>query len=652
MIRKASLFAAIAVATGLFAAAPTNAFIPSSHLSHNTRYPTLSQNVWTSSTTIQSRHSMAPLSMKSNSSAESISKTPFAKRKVALKVLSKAAMMFSLIALATSSSAPSALAAKKAVAAPVVEHLHTGQKIAKFFQSFGLPDVGVIALISALPVVELRGAVPVGLWMGLPLTTVLPACIIGNMIPIVPLLFLLRNESLKKLMKPILDRAEKKSASLGVGSVERQWASLAAFVGIPLPGTGAWTGAMGAFLLGMPTAVALSSIFTGVAMAGVIVSAITMAGKKGGIAALAALALITGKEFFFGSDDDSATEETNKVSTFPAADTGEKPWVPPPEPPVETKPIEEKAKQDFLEADPYWDQTNVPVNVYKNKAPFTGKVVSTKRIVGPKATGETCHIVIDHQGDFPYWEGQSWGVIPPGVREKDGKPHSVRLYSIASSRYGDDMTGNTGSLCVRRATYWCPELKADDPAKKGICSNFLCDTQPGDDVMMTGPAGKVMLMPEEDPSTDYIMVATGTGIAPYRGFIRRLFVENTPAAAAYKGEAWLFLGVANSDALLYDDEWQAVKKDYPDNFRLDYALSREQENKKGGKMYIQDKVEEYADEVFDKLSNGAHIYFCGLKGMMPGIQDMLKGVAKSKGLDYDEWLKGLKKSKQWHVEVY
>jgi len=194
-------------------------------------------------------------------------------------------------------------------------------------------------------------------------------------------------------------------------------------------------------------------------------------------------------------------------------------------------------KQDFLEAKPYWDQSTVPVNVYKNKAPFTGKVVSTKRIVGPKATGETCHIIIDHKGEFPYWEGQSWGVIPPGVREKDGKPHSVRLYSIASSRYGDDMTGQTGSLCVRRATYWCPELKADDPAKKGVCSNFLCDTKPGDEVQMTGPAGKVMLLPEEDPSTDYIMVATGTGIAPYRGFVRRLFFEKTPAAVAYKGQA-------------------------------------------------------------------------------------------------------------------
>jgi ferredoxin--NADP+ reductase len=308
--------------------------------------------------------------------------------------------------------------------------------------------------------------------------------------------------------------------------------------------------------------------------------------------------------------------------------------------------------QDFLEASPHWDQSNIPLNTYKNKAPFTGKVVSTKRIVGPQATGETCHIVIDHNAEFPYWEGQSWGVIPPGNREKDGKPHSVRLYSIASSRYGDDMSGKTGSLCVRRATYWCPELKAEDPAKKGVCSNFLCDTKPGDEIKMTGPAGKVMLMPEEDPTTDYIMVATGTGIAPFRGFVRRLFFEDTPAAKAYKGQAWLFLGVANTDALLYDDEFQDAKSRYPDNFRLDYALSREQENKKGGKMYIQDKVEEYADEIFAKLDAGAHMYFCGLKGMMPGIQDMLAEVCKSKGIDYDEFIKGLKKKGQWHVEVY
>ena len=101
-----------------------------------------------------------------------------------------------------------------------------------------------------------------------------------------------------------------------------------------------------------------------------------------------------------------------------------------------------------------------------------------------------------------------------------------------------------------------------------------------------------------------VQVATGTGIAPYRSFIRRLFVENTPFGKAYSGLAWLFLGVANSDALLYDDEWQAVLKAFPSNFRLDYALSREQTNVDGGKMYIQDKVKEYADEIFNRMDSG------------------------------------------------
>lgn len=69
-------------------------------------------------------------------------------------------------------------------------------------------------------------------------------------------------------------------------------------------------------------------------------------------------------------------------------------------------------------------------------------------------------------------------------------------------------------------------------------------------------------MPESTPNADIIMVATGTGIAPYRGFIRRLFVEDTPARAAFTGLAWLFLGVANTDALLYDEDWQMVKAEY------------------------------------------------------------------------------------------
>merc|ERR1711924_192755 len=119
-----------------------------------------------------------------------------------------------------------------------------------------------------------------------------------------------------------------------------------------------------------------------------------------------------------------------------------------------------------------------------------------------------------------------------------------------------------------------------------------------------------------------------------------------------QGPCVVFLGVANSDALLYDDEWQPIVKNFPDNFKLDYALSREQKNKSGGKMYIQDKVAEYADEIFTRMDNGGHMYFCGLKGMMPGILEMLEGVSKEKGIVWEDKLKSWKSAGQWHVEVY
>ena len=85
------------------------------------------------------------------------------------------------------------------------------------------------------------------------------------------------------------------------------------------------------------------------------------------------------------------------------------------------------------------------------------------------------------------------------------------------------------------------------------------------------------------------MVDTGTGISPFCGFMRRLLLEETSASDAYKGQTWLFLGVTSSNALLYDDEFQDAKARYPDNCRLDYALSRKQENTKGGEVYIQER---------------------------------------------------------------
>ena len=119
------------------------------------------------------------------------------RKRTALRSVAKYAFTFVAIATTISTmSAPLAFAAKKA-AEEVVEHLHVGQKVANYFRTFGIPDLAVLAMISAMPVVELRGAVPVGVWMGLPIAKVLPVCVLGNMAPIIPLLFLLRNDKLK-----------------------------------------------------------------------------------------------------------------------------------------------------------------------------------------------------------------------------------------------------------------------------------------------------------------------------------------------------------------------------------------------------------------------------------------------------------------------
>merc|ERR1712007_418519 len=154
-----------------------------------------------------------------------------------------------------------------------------------------------------------------------------------------------------------------------------------------------------------------------------------------------------------------------------------------------------------------------------------------------------------------------------------------------------------------------------------------------------------------------IMLATGTGIAPMRSYLRLLFNDKAGEAPdgsrAFKGLAWLFLGVPYSKSLLYDDENVEYKKKFPAQFRYDYAISREQKNAEGQKMYIQTKIAEYAQEVWDLMqSKKTHLYMCGLKGMESGIAEALGPIAEKSGVKWAEFAKELKKKGCYHVEVY
>ena len=294
---------------------------------------------------------------------------------------------------------------------------------------------------------------------------------------------------------------------------------------------------------------------------------------------------------------------------------------------------------------------DVPVNLYKPKDPFIGTVTENYSLLAEGAIGRVNHITFDLAGGNPqlhYVEGQSIGIIPDGT-DANGKPHKLRLYSIASTRHGDNMADHTVSLCVRQLQY-----EKDGETVNGVCSTFLCDIEPGAKVKITGPVGKEMLLPA-DEDANVIMFATGTGIAPMRTYLRRMFepAEREANGWHFKGKAWLFMGSPTTANLLYDADFNHYQSQFPDNFRYTKAISREEQNAKGGRMYIQDRVSENADEIFSWIENPkTHVYMCGLRGMEPGIDEAMTAAAAAKGLNWAELRPQLKKAERWHVETY
>ncbi len=155
------------------------------------------------------------------------------------------------------------------------------ETILEFFKQFHFSKEVITLLISTLPIFELRGAIPIAvLQFNMPIAKAYILSVIGNLLPILPILYFL--EPIRKLLSKIkfmdkfftwlYDRTYKKSKNvMKYGAI-----GLTLFVAIPLPVTGAWTGAVAALLFEVPPKYAFPSIILGVLTAGVIVSLITL----------------------------------------------------------------------------------------------------------------------------------------------------------------------------------------------------------------------------------------------------------------------------------------------------------------------------------------------------------------------------------------
>lgn len=168
-------------------------------------------------------------------------------------------------------------------------HASIGTRIASFLRRGGLPDALVVFLISTLPIVELRGAVPVGFLFGMNPWVTYVVAVAGNMVPIpLILLFLgpvsrygMRFRLGKWFFEWLFARTRRKSANIE----KYETLGLTIFVAIPLPVTGGWTGSMAAFLMGMKFHHAMWSILLGVMIAGVIMTVLSLMGWLGALVA-------------------------------------------------------------------------------------------------------------------------------------------------------------------------------------------------------------------------------------------------------------------------------------------------------------------------------------------------------------------------------
>lgn len=134
-----------------------------------------------------------------------------------------------------------------------------------------MPKELVVFIISMVPILELRGGLVAAALLHIPMTTAIFICIIGNLIPI-PFILLFIKQIFKllkktKLFRPLIEKLEEKSMGKSDKIKKYEFLGLVLFVGIPLPGTGAWTGALIAALLEIDIKKAFSAICVGLILA-------------------------------------------------------------------------------------------------------------------------------------------------------------------------------------------------------------------------------------------------------------------------------------------------------------------------------------------------------------------------------------------------
>lgn len=218
------------------------------------------------------------------------------------------------------------------------------------------------------------------------------------------------------------------------------------------------------------------------------------------------------------------------------------------------------------------------------------------------------------------------------------RPLTPRLYSIASSQSEVETEVHLTVALV--------EDERHGAARFGGASHFLASAEEGTQVKVYVEPNKHFRLPE-NPETPVIMVGPGTGVAPFRAFMQER------VAQGIQSDSWLFFGNPHFEQdFLYQTEWQQYLKN-GDLSRIDVAFSRDQAHK----IYVQHRIKEQGQALWQWLQNGAHLYICGdAERMAKDVHQALIEVAvEVGGLNTEAaeaYFETLRSDKRYQKDVY
>jgi ferredoxin--NADP+ reductase len=247
---------------------------------------------------------------------------------------------------------------------------------------------------------------------------------------------------------------------------------------------------------------------------------------------------------------------------------------------------------------------------YSTERQYKAKIKQTERLT-PKETDEVREIILEILDPaFDVEIDQSFGVLV-NIKNEFGTSKHHRLYSVAD--LPEKSNGHTQiTMLVKRCNY------VDDfsgELYKGVASNYLCDRRTGDEITITGPFGLPFSVPE-DKNANLILIGMGTGIAPFRAFIKHIYHD----VKDWKGKIRLFYGARSGLELLYMNDKNNDLTNYYDEetFKAFQALSPRPAWE--DPIALDKAIEERAEEILEMLSKtNTYIYVAGYDT----IKDML-----------------------------